>query len=264
MSSRSFPKRSIAYKMNIEDIKNGDFFIENIQDKKISYINTPFNLKVSRVRIFGDVVFIRSYKKEDTGNVGSVYIGVNDGTESILVRAFLESQYNTKYLESIKIAKDLEVGDMVDIVGRVRKRENDIYINPEIIRKIENPNFETLRELEKIYLKLMFKKQKEKPESSEVKVEKRDEEESFEVDLNDIEEDLEAESSINLSISGESDDTITKILSLIEKIDEGNGVTIKEISTYTNISTDKLESILKVLFEDGTIYEPKKGRFRKL
>ena len=264
MSSRSFPKRSVAYKVSIEDIKNGDFFVENMQDKKISYVNTPFGLKVSRVRIFGDVIFVRSYKREDTGNVGSVYIGVNDGTESILVRAFLESQYNIKYVESIKIAQELEVGNMVDVIGRVRKRENDIYINPEIIRKIENPNFETLRELEKIYLKLMFKKEKEKPQSSGVKIEKRDDQERFEVDLNDIEEELEAETSIILSVSGESDDTITKILSLIEKIDEGDGVSIKEISTYTNIGTDKLESILKVLFEDGTIYEPKKGRFRKL
>ncbi|NHI92573.1 MAG: hypothetical protein EAX96_08715 [Candidatus Lokiarchaeota archaeon] len=264
MNSNRFPKRSTAYKLNIEDIKAGDFYIENKEDKKISYIRTPFGLEVSRVRILGDVVFVRSYDDEATGNVKSVYLGINDGTESILVRAFLESQYNTKYLDSIQIAKELEVGNIVDIVGRVRKRENTIYINPEIIKKIEDPNFETLRELEKIYLKMIKKKDREAPSFKEVKFDLEVNQETQDLDMEDLEEYEDLETSLTLASSQESDDSITKILSLIEKIDEGDGVTIEEISTYTNIDNDKLKSILKVLFEDGTIYEPKSGRFRKL
>ncbi len=253
MSDNRF-KRSTAYKLSIKDITESNFFNEEMEDKKLSYAITPFGLKISRVRILGDVSYVKPRENESTGNVKSVYFVVNDGTEDIGVTAFLESQFNTRYYESIKIARDLQIGDLVDVIGRIRKREEKFSIIPEIIRKINDPNFELLRDLEKIHLKVLIKNNKlnQRKEISKI----IEEETSIEDKNLDFEEDIE----INSEISSD----IEKILAIIEEQDEKDGVTIEKISTFTNINMDRLKRIIRELFEDGTIYEPKSGRYKKL
>ncbi|MHA1783883.1 MAG: hypothetical protein ACTSVY_07630 [Candidatus Helarchaeota archaeon] len=264
MNSRRFPKRSTAYKLSIEDIKGGDYFVEKRQDREISYIVTPFGLKVNRVRILGDVILIRKYPEESQDNPKSIYLRINDGTEDILVRVYLQSQFNNKYLESIKIAKDLEKGNLVDVIGRIRKKEDNIYIVPEIIKKVEDPNIETLRDLEKTYLKLKWKKNKLAREEKPVTLNEPASSNVQDVSEDDFEDKLEAELTYTASKSGIDGEKINSILSLIEKLDEGEGVSIEEISTYTNIDKNKLEKTIRQLFEDGTIYERKSGRYKIL
>jgi len=253
-STRRFPKRSTAYKLNIKDITESDFFQEEMEDKKISYAVTSFGLKISRVRIYGDVSYVKPRENESTGNIKSVYFVVNDGTEDIGVNAFLESQYNARYYESIKISKDLKLGDSVDVIGRIRKREDKFSIIPEIIRRIEDPNLETLRELEKVHLKLLIKKKKFIPDrKSPEKVQEESKVEEKNIDFEEEE-----------ASTAENNDEIGKILAVIEEQDEEDGVTIEKISTITNIDMDRLRRIVRELFEDGTIYEPRAGKYKKL
>jgi len=224
-----------------------------MEDKKLSYAVTSFGLRISRVRIFGDVSYIKP-RESESGSIKSVYFVVNDGTEDMGVTAFLESQYNTRYYESIKISKDLKVGDTVDVIGRLRKRDDKYSVLPEIIRKIEDPNLELLRDLETIHLKLIIKKKnlhKDDKPPKDIQTESQDKKKDL---------DIEEEESSNAELN----DEIGKILSIIEEHDEENGVTIEKINTLTNIDIDRLRRIIKELFEDGTIYEPKAGRFKKL
>ncbi|MBU7031092.1 MAG: OB-fold nucleic acid binding domain-containing protein [Theionarchaea archaeon] len=97
-----------------------------------SKVDTVFG-KVSEVRISGTLV--DSYKTED-GNY--IALTVDDGTETIRVKAWRQ---DTEKL------KPFTIGDIVDIVGRVREYNEEIYLSPEIISKI-SPNKWILRELE--------------------------------------------------------------------------------------------------------------------
>ena len=56
-NSGNFPKRSTAYKLNIEEIVKGKFFQEENEDRKITYIQTQLGLKVNIFCVLGDVNF---------------------------------------------------------------------------------------------------------------------------------------------------------------------------------------------------------------
>ncbi|MBU7032413.1 MAG: hypothetical protein HXS53_07765 [Theionarchaea archaeon] len=103
-----------------------------------SKVDTVFG-KVSEVRISGTLV--DSYKTEDENYIA---LTVDDGTETIRIKAWRQ---DTEKL------KPFTIGDIVDIVGRVREYNEEIYLSPEIISKI-SPNKWILRELElmKLYV----------------------------------------------------------------------------------------------------------------
>ncbi|MFX0136239.1 MAG: hypothetical protein ACFFDN_21545 [Candidatus Hodarchaeota archaeon] len=81
------------------------------------------------------------------------YLIIDDGTETIRIKVWGDD------IRKYKV-EDLNIGDNVDIIGRVREYNDEIFIMPEIISKISDPNWELLRELEKIELKKLFKNKK--------------------------------------------------------------------------------------------------------
>ncbi|MHA1378039.1 MAG: OB-fold nucleic acid binding domain-containing protein [Candidatus Helarchaeota archaeon] len=148
-------KRETAFKLSISDIIRGKF----IKTDNRSYIITPFGLNVNRARILGTVIDIQIYKQDQNQENIEItkkdygYLVIDDGTETIRVKFWGDD------IEKHKL-QDLEVGDNVDIIGRVREYNDEIFIMPEMILKITDPNWELLRELEKIEIKELFKKKK--------------------------------------------------------------------------------------------------------
>ncbi|MCD6546968.1 MAG: hypothetical protein J7K22_00220 [Nanoarchaeota archaeon] len=212
-------KRWTAYKMSIANIVNGDF----TEDGFVNYKG----LQVHRVRIMGTVVskFVADDRKYG-------FFVIDDGTETIRIRAFEDS---------LDLINKVEIGDIVDVFGRLRKYEDEIYVIPEIVVKINDPNWEILRKLELI-------KQDKQLENQEF-----------------VEEEIVVETK-------ESKDTQTtlfesprqKVVNTIRELDKGDGVEISEVIQKAGLEKDVVENVLTDLMNEGEIFEPRAGKVKLL
>ncbi len=66
------------------------------------------------------------------------YIVTDDGTGRISVRNF----------EQNKIFDDIEIGEVILIIGRPREYGNEIYLLPEVLKKIQDKGWIKVREIE--------------------------------------------------------------------------------------------------------------------
>ncbi len=148
-------KKETAYKLSISDIVRGKF----IKIDNRSYVTTPFGLNINRVRILGIIMDIKIFKQDqneeniDVTKKDYAYLVIDDGTETIRIKAWGVD------INQLKIP-DLNIGDNIDVIGKVREYNEEIFIMPEIIHMIKDPNWELLRELEKLKLIKLFKNKK--------------------------------------------------------------------------------------------------------
>jgi len=142
---------------------------------------------------------------------------VDDGTETIRCKIW-RNDNNSRTMDLIK---KLNVGTVVDIVGRIREYNEEKYINPETIVKIDDPNAEIARKLEIT----KFKKNIASIKQEEVKP--------------------------------QVVDNKTKILNLI-KI---GVKTLDSISEKVNLNTEECKKEVSNLMDSGLVYEPKKGEY---
>ena len=122
-------KRLVALKVKIAEIMSGRW--TQREGFNANYLLTRTGKRLSRVRSLSTVVakFISQDKKFSS-------ITLDDGTETIRAKAF-----NSFIFDSIKI------GDIIDVIGKLRQYNDELYIVPEIVMPVD-VNWETLRELE--------------------------------------------------------------------------------------------------------------------
>ncbi len=149
---------------------------------------------------------------------------LDDATDTITSRAFDDG---------VRLIEGAEEGDIVDVVGRVREYEGERYINAESVSKIVDPNWELVRKLE---LALKIKKAGGDAEAPEESVEEE--------------------------AVGENPKSV--VINLIEELGEGDGVKYVKLMDEAGLSEKKLEEILTELMEEGEIYEPKIGKFKRV
>lgn len=224
-------KRWTAYKMHIKDIVNGNYSGEGF----ISF----GQLQVNRVRIMGTVV--QKFIAEDNGYG---FFILDDGTETIRVRSFKDS---------VDLIKTVEIGDMIDVFGRVRKYEEEIYVIPEILRKVEEPNFYILRKLE---LKKQDKKiiKAEAPKPAEAKHAEQPDE---------IVEELIDTGAVKPH-AGEAVNPRRKVVDCIAGFDKGEGVEVDKLMKGCGLSEEIVERVLTDLMNEGEIFEPRAGKVKIL
>ncbi len=130
-------ERQVAHKMDIKTANTGKYIqIDRTseEDKYTpNYVEMEDGTQISRVRIMATV--LDKYVSED-GNYASLTL--DDTTDTIRCKIFKE----------LDIIETIEKGDLVDLVGKIKEYNEERYIQPEIIVRIENPNFEVLRVLE--------------------------------------------------------------------------------------------------------------------
>lgn len=209
--------RDTALKVRIKDITNGE--LKKGKSEWESFLVTPFNEEVARVRVLATVV---SMFKSDDGKYGNLTL--DDATDTITSRAFDDG---------VQLIEGAKEGDIVDVIGRVREYEGERYINAESVSKIVDPNWELVRKLE---LALKIKKA-----GGDVEV---------------------SEESVENEIAGENPKSV--IIDLIEELGEGDGVKYVKLVEGAGLSEKKLEEILTELMEEGEIYEPKIGKFKRV
>jgi RPA family protein len=242
-------KRITTVKTKIKPINTGKFVPG--EGFNPSYVITNNGMKLSRVRILATVVdkFLA-----ESGKFASVTI--DDSSDTIRAKVF----------NAVSMFDKVSQGDSVDMIARIKEFQGEVYLVPEVITKVDDPNFESLRELE------IRKQSKEADKKREIVLE-------YQKQVSDLEELMrilkerfdmerdEVEAIIHSTQTEEVKDVATdknKVLSLIESLDTGPGCDYGELITASGMTEDVLDSIINELLTDGVCFEPKPGKIKKL
>ena len=211
-------KRQIAEKLWIGDLKDGQYIKE--EGLRPNYILLKNNNKVSRVNLIGTVVSVnddRGYKD----------VCIDDGSGKISIRAF----------EQNSSMDDLNIGDPVFIIGRPREYGQEIYVLPEIIKKIIDTKWMQVRMLELQKLKVVP------------------------VEEHDI---AAPEESIDDSAVSEEvveDKNYVAVKEAIKSLDSGSGADYEDIIKKTSPEAEK---IIASLLKNGDAFEVSPGKLKLL
>src|SRR3989344_2690735 len=200
-----------AEKISIQELEEGEYIEEKEQNPNYLLVNK--NKKIFRINIIATLVH-----KELRGSVTSILI--DDGSGKITLRIFEEN----------KTAFHLEVGDVVQVIGKIRIFNQEKYIFPEIIKKI-NPVWLKVRSLEV----QQDKKQIEKEEKPVQKIEPTKSEDKKEMAKEIISSKKIVEQINNFEVVSEEIEEnnpllpFEKLSKLISGLDKGEGAMIEEI-----------------------------------
>ncbi len=234
-----------ACKLKVEDLLDGEYVPPS--EEEPAHLITPWGQKVFRGRVMGTVVekWIR-----DDQSYGIIYL--DDGSGVISVR---------NWREGVPKLAEFEVGALVDVIGRIRQYSGEIYLVPDLIVRVEDPNWELVRELEILIarreaLRGGVKPKKKALEMREIKIEApgpREEgvEEEIEVGVEDLLPEVPEEMK-------------KKALLVFEKLDREEGIGQEELEMELKVSGSEAEDILTVLLAEGEIFEVMTGRYRKV
>ena len=209
--------RQTAYKIWIKDLLDGEFLKEEGEFQP-GYIKIN-GLKVSRINIIGTI----TDKYLNTGG-NFLSLVIDDSSGLIKINC---------WKEDVALFNKIEVGDPVLLIGKI-KQKNERYLLPEIMRKITNKSWATLRflELTKIYGKRTFE---EKP----------------------VLEPQQAEYDGGFSVINRQ-----RVLNIIEKFNDLEGVEFLDLIETSGLNKVEAEKIINELIKEGEIFEFKKGRLK--
>jgi len=239
----SFP----AEKVSIQELEEGEYMEEKEQNP--NYITINGNKKIFRINIIATLVH-----KELRGSVTSML--VDDGTGKITLQIFEEN----------KTATNLEVGEVVQIIGKIRVFNQEKYIFPEIIKKINL-----------LWLKVRFLElQKEREGKKKQEAGQQDEQKKDQIKKENATETTKLQKLHKITkennnhfeiISEEIEENnpllpFEKVSKLITELDRGEGVMIEELIEKSHL--DKTEEILEKMLENGDIFQNMPGKVKLL
>ena len=222
-------KRSTAYRIKLKNIVNSDYEKrEGFNPSVIKYNN----LEISRVNIIASVV--GKYLTDDQNYCA---ITLDDGSETIRIKNFGAE---------VNIIKNVDIGDIVRVIGKIKEYNDEKYIVGELVKKI-NPNWLIVNELQLT----------SNSENNNSKIN----ESSNDHNSIKIEENTDEEEIISISSSEENSSINIKqeILNYIKNNDSGSGVMMDIVTSTIKEENEKIKDALFELLKVGEIYEPKKG-----
>jgi len=195
-------KREVARKVNIGSIISGKYV--KTEGWQANYVEVKGE-RISRVNIVA--IVIEKIPENKT-------IIIDDGSGRINVRSFEETNFMDK----------ANIGDVILLIGRLREFNNEKFISPEIIKKIDNKWLEV-----------------RKAELSKNKA-------------NKVEETLVNEEDIGEDIS-----VVEIMLKKIKENDKGNGVLVEAV-----VNNQDDEKLIEKMLQDGIIFEIRPGKIKIL
>jgi RPA family protein len=211
---------------------------------------TEFGQRISRANLVGTIV--DKFMSED-GNYSSITI--DDDSDSIRVKAFRENS---------SIFDNLEMGDLVMVIGKVREYADEKYILPDIVKKIADPNYESFHRLEVLKQLLIQKKayeiiKSEKDKSVNIE-ELKKQAKKYQIDEDTVDGIIEY-----LSAEEETKEKDYKplLLETLEKLDRGEGVEFKRLLEESKLPENIFEEVINDLLSNGICYEPTPGVIKK-
>jgi RPA family protein len=133
-------KRMTAVRATISDVVNGTYGEDNG-----AHVTSSYGVELRRVVLVGFVVNKFASEPEE-GKKKLTSITLDDGTDTIRINVFGEE--DSALLQGVK--KDI----LVLVIGKVRRSKNpkydeDVYIIPEIVKEIKDPNYMALHLMER-------------------------------------------------------------------------------------------------------------------
>lgn len=214
MAEQQMQPRQIAYKVRIGDLLRGEYVEKDGWQPNFVKVGER---QISRVNVIATIIDI-----QPGANFGS--ITVDDGSGALQVRAFNE--------DSAKL-NQLNVGDVVLIIGRPRRYGNQMFISYEIVKKLDS-----------LWLKVRQKELGDNP-----------------ITANGLSQPI-----INVQTvkPGNSNENKKRVLELIKDMDRGNGAEIDGIVINSGLNQKEAEDILEDLIKAGEIYENIAGKVKML
>jgi len=206
-------KRQTAFKVKISDILSGSYVKEEGWQPNYIIINSH---NVSRVNLIGTVLSVQHDPNFST-------VVIDDGSGMIPLRSF----------EKDNLLKSLQIGDLMQVIGRPRQYGSEKYILIEICKKITNPAWLRLRKLEL--------QQIPNPQPAPKKPAPQPKPAVEHIEIQQI------------------DDSETKILECVKKLDTGGGADYEAVLKET-----KDDSTIKSLLQKGELFEIKPGKLKIL
>lgn len=188
-----------------------------------SYVEQT-GVRYSRVSMVATAV--AKFLSEDS-NYGTLTL--DDGTETIRLKTFGPD---------VQRIKDVTVGAVVRCIGKVRQYADEIYIAPETVFRLEDPNWILVHQLG-----LGKPADAPAPEETKPQVPER------------VAIDAAKEEGSSLQ---------AKALSIIKELDAGTGADMSAVMRKLGLDEEEARNILAGLLSSGDIYEPKKGYLRVL
>jgi RPA family protein len=207
-------KRQVARKLWIKDVLGGTYVKE--ADMKPNYIVLKDRSTAARVNLLGVAV------SSDTA--GLPVITLDDGTGRIGIRAF---EPNTQMAA-------VQIGDIVLIIGRPRQFGSEIYVLPEIVKKIPDTGWIEVRKTE--LSKSPIIAVQETPQ--------------------------QAQNAVTEEVIDETFSLSEKVLSAIRSLDTGAGAEIDGV--IENVGTKDAEKTIQFLLQSGDIFEVSPGKLKVL
>jgi len=213
-------QRQTAVKLLITDLLSGEFSKEESQTPVLSLGEQ----KIYRVNVIGLV--IGKAEEEVLAN-----LLLNDGTASI----------NLRFFERNPALDELNAGDAVMVVGRLRDYNGERYLSPEIVKKVDR-------------LWLQHRKKELGTETRQINAAVKEEPAGKIITKEEpAEEGSKDESSEFLSPEG-------KILKSIADMDKGEGAEIEEVLAASKVNY--AEEIIKRMLERGELFQIMPGRVK--
>jgi RPA family protein len=225
------PERMTAKKVRIKDLANGEWVQQDGMEP--SYVVSRNKERVSRARLLATVV--SKFLSED-GNFGSITL--DDGTDTIRAKAF----------KDLRLLEGTEPGRMVDVIGKVREYNGEIYVMPEVIRPVKDPNFILLRKAE-IAKRLGEIAEEVKDKGEEGSAESKSQQESSTKEVKGTKD-------------AEKEQLRKKVLEIIDK--NKDGIEYAGLISESKSQEDRVDAVVNDLLAEGICYEPTPGKIKKI
>jgi len=129
-------ERMTAVRASISDITNGSYSNDNGP-----HVISPFGVELRRVVLVGFVVNKFYREGDESGKKRFESITLDDGTDTIGVKVWGE--------EDSDILEGVKESILALVVGRVREYNDEVYLMPEVVRELKDPNYMSLHLLER-------------------------------------------------------------------------------------------------------------------
>ena len=240
--AQPFQERQTAKIVAIKDLITGTY-VKTPGEFTPNYVQTRYREQVARANVIGIVI-----GKNQTA------ITIDDGSERITARSF----------EAMPVMEAIAIGDIVEVIGRPREFNNTVYLLPEIIKKVKNTKMIEWRMLE---LHMIEKKR----EKEGIKEQLFEQEKVFRIDQQPQIEKMSEEKIVEEVVDGDKTDNpkkkineknpFEKFVEVVKKNDKGDGADIETVIAQFLGDGEKL---LKILLEEGEVFEMKPGKIKVL
>ena len=230
-------KRNIAFKIRISDILNSSYTKQGGFDPNFVEFGS---MQVSRVNVMGVLVSVST----EEGQVSFQHLILEDGSGRISLRVF-DSPFK------------VSVGDIVQVIGKIREFNNEKYIIPEIVRHTD-PAWIQFRnkELDVLYKDFYDISQPSTPPGSGPVSDKNIVSDSSESIVE------HTENVGSLTVKSQDQSPADLIISIIRELDSGRGASFEDVSA--KVSFDNTDQIIRNLLLQGEIFELTPGKYKVL